>query len=159
MLFVRLVVAIFCILTAQSAWAGPGLDPREQLADAASEARARALFKQLRCVVCQSESLDDSEADLARDMRRLIRDQITAGRSDQQIIASLTASYGEFVLLSPPARPSTWALWFGPFVLLAAVAGMVGWFLFGRRVVAQDQALSADEAEAVQDLRRNLPPG
>jgi cytochrome c-type biogenesis protein CcmH len=158
-MWLRLVLCLFVLFGTAPAFAGPGLDPREQLSDPAQEARARALFKQLRCVVCQSESLDDSEADLARDMRRLIRDRIEAGETDGQVVAFLTSRYGEFVLLAPPARPSTWALWFGPFALLALVLTLVAWFLYRRRRAAAEAPLSGEEAGAIEDVRRNLPPG
>jgi cytochrome c-type biogenesis protein CcmH len=159
MVWRRILTCALVFLMAQAAWAGPGLDPREQLPDAAAETRARALFKQLRCVVCQSESLDDSEAELARDMRHLIRAQIASGKSDADVVTHLTSRYGDFVLLSPPSRPSTWALWFGPFALLAIVLTLVGWFLARRRGTALDAPLSSAEAEALADARRNLPPG
>src|SRR5581483_1912023 len=87
------------------------IDPGEQLADPALEARARALSKELRCMVCQNESIDDSEAPLAHDLRVLVRDRLKAGDSDQQILTFLVARYGEFVLLRPPLSWHTVALW------------------------------------------------
>src|SRR5919106_1155166 len=101
-------------------------NPDEILQDRALEQRARALSKQLRCLVCQNQSIDDSDADLARDLRRIVREQLVAGRSDAQIIEYLTARYGDFVLLKPPVKPATWGLWFGPALVLAiAAAGIV----------------------------------
>jgi len=88
--------------------------PSEQLADPALEARARALSKELRCLVCQNESIDDSNADLAHDLRVLVRERLVAGDSDQQVLAYLRSRYGDFVLLRPPIDPATWFLWFGP---------------------------------------------
>ncbi|HMR29649.1 MAG TPA: cytochrome c-type biogenesis protein CcmH [Geminicoccaceae bacterium] len=88
--------------------------PDEMLADPALEARARALGHELRCLVCQNQSIDDSDADLARDLRRLVRERLTAGDSDAEAKAFLVARYGDFVLLEPPFRPSTWLLWLGP---------------------------------------------
>lgn len=138
------------------AFAGPGLDPVEALPDARQEARARALFKELRCVVCQSESLDDSEADLARDMRKLVRTQISEGRSDHEVKSYLTARYGDFVLLSPPSRPSTWALWFGPFALLVAVLAAV-FYVVSRRLTGQGESpLSKAEAQALAEADKGL---
>lgn len=136
--------------------AGPGLDPVEALANPEQEARARALFKELRCVVCQSESLDDSEADLARDMRKLVRTQIAQGRTDAEVKSYLTERYGDFVLLSPPKRPSTWALWYGPFALLLAVIGVVLWFLTRRRAGGTETPLSKDEKQALAAADKGL---
>ena len=95
--------------------AEPTLD--RPLADAASEARARALMKEIRCVVCQSESIDESNADIAADLRNIVREQIAAGRSDTEIEGYLTARYGDFVLLDPPFKARTLILWLGPFAL------------------------------------------
>lgn len=152
----RLVwLALALLFFAPFAAAGPGLDPIEALPNAAQEARARALFKELRCVVCQSESLDDSEADLARDMRRLVRGQIAAGRNDAEVRSYLVARYGEFVLLSPPSKPSTWALWFGPFVLFGIILSAILWFLLHRRS-APEQPLSSEELSQLADSGENL---
>jgi cytochrome c-type biogenesis protein CcmH len=86
--------------------------------DAVLEQRVRALSQQLRCLVCQNESLADSQADLAADLRTQIREQMMAGRSDSQITTFLTDRYGDFVLYRPRVKPQTYTLWFGPFVLL-----------------------------------------
>lgn len=98
-------------------WHGDGLAVEDP------EARARALASELRCVVCQNQSLLDSDADLARDMRALIRERIDAGDTDETIVAFLVERYGDFILLQPPFKPATWVLWLGPlaFLLLAAV--------------------------------------
>lgn len=149
------MATLFLWIATLPALAGPGLDPVEALPNAAQEARARALFKELRCVVCQSESLDDSEADLAKDMRRLVRTQVAAGQTDDQIRAYLTGRYGEFVLLEPPARPSTWALWFGPFALLLVVFGAIGWMFF-RRGPAPETPLTDEERALLTDNHGNL---
>jgi cytochrome c-type biogenesis protein CcmH len=89
------------------------------LADPALEARARAVMKEIRCVVCQSESINDSDADIAADLRNIVREQIAAGRSTEEIEDYLTARYGDFVLLDPPFKARTLILWLGPFVLVA----------------------------------------
>src|SRR5262245_60071889 len=86
--------------------------------DPAVEQRLTKLSQELRCLVCQNETLADSRADLAEDLRDEIRTQIRAGKSDQEIIAFLTQRYGDFILYRPPVRPKTYLLWFGPFVLL-----------------------------------------
>lgn len=98
----------------------------ESLPDPAQEARARALYRELRCVVCQGQSIDDSNAPLAADLRALVREQIVQGDSDDEIKDFMVARYGAFVLLRPPLRGDTYALWFAPFVLLLIGAGAVG---------------------------------
>jgi cytochrome c-type biogenesis protein CcmH len=110
-----------------------GVTPDEVLADPALDARARALGKELRCLVCQNQSIDDSDADLARDLRRIVRERLVAGDSDAEIIAFLTARYGDFVLLRPPVRPATWGLWFGPALLLLGAASGIAVYLARRR--------------------------
>ena len=156
MRWLAVCVAALCICLTVPAFAGPGLDPVEALPDAGQEARARALFKELRCVVCQSESLDDSEADLAQDMRKLVRTQIAEGRTDAEVKSYLTQRYGDFVLLSPPDRPSTWALWYGPFGLLLAVVGGALWFLTHRRIARSEAPLSEAEKQALADADKRL---
>jgi len=94
------------------------VEPGEELSDAALEARARSISAELRCLVCQNESIDTSEADLARDLRRIVRERLKAGESDDQIKAFVVQRYGEFVLLRPRVDAGTSALWFGPFGLL-----------------------------------------
>ena len=91
-------------------------DPAERLPDPAQEARAREIFKDVRCLVCQNESIDDSEADLAHDLRQIVREQVRAGRSEAEIKRFLTDRYGEFVLLTPSFSAGNLALWGGPFV-------------------------------------------
>ncbi len=125
--------------------------PDEMLKDPVLEQRARALSKQLRCLVCQNQSIDDSDADLADDLRRLVRERLVAGDSDQQIIAFLTARYGDFVLLKPPVEPATWGLWFGPAVLLLAGAGGIAIHLHRRRR-AEPEALTAAEQARLDTL-------
>lgn len=88
------------------------------LADSAKEAQARALFKEIRCVVCQSESIADSPADVARDMRKLIRDQLAGGKKSEDILSMLRSRYGDQILMTPPLKPATYALWFGPMAIL-----------------------------------------
>lgn len=97
-------------------------DPSERLPDPAQEARARTLFSQVRCLVCQNESIDDSDAELAGDLRRVVREQVAAGRSDAQVKRFLTDRYGEFVLLKPAFSIGNAALWLAPF--LAVLAGL-----------------------------------
>jgi len=102
--------------------AGPALaavgDPSEQLPDPAQEERARAIGRELRCMVCQNQSIEDSEADLARDLRRIVREQVAAGRTDEQVINYLHDRYGDFVLLRPPFTLATALLWGMPVIAL-----------------------------------------
>ncbi|MYE58517.1 MAG: cytochrome c-type biogenesis protein CcmH [Alphaproteobacteria bacterium] len=126
-------LAILALLLALlSAPAQAALDASEMLADPALEARARALAKGLRCVICQNQPIDDSGADLARDLRRSLRARLLAGDSDEEAIGYLTKRYGDYVLLEPPLKPATWALWFAP-AGFAAVALLLALRYFRRR--------------------------
>jgi len=139
---------LFATLALLVAFGGQALalQPDEMLADPALEARARDLSKGLRCLVCQNQSIDDSDADLARDLRVLLRERLVAGDSDAQVIAFLTARYGDFVLLKPPVTPVTWALWFGPAALLLIGAGGIVVGLRRRKTAdAELDALSEQE--------------
>jgi cytochrome c-type biogenesis protein CcmH len=127
------------LLLAFVATAG-AVEPRERLADPALEARARALSKELRCLVCQNESIDDSGADLAHDLRVLLRERIGGGDSDAQALQFLVSRYGEFVLLQPPVAPATYALWFGPPAVLALGAAAALLYLRRRRATAAEPA-------------------
>ena len=116
------------------------------------EKRVMNLSKELRCLVCQNETLADSRADLAVDLRNEIRDQMKAGKSDKEIIAFLTARYGDFVLYRPPIRPTTYLLWFGPFLLL--IIGMVILYKYVRQRsdLIVPQPLSKDERRRAEEL-------
>jgi cytochrome c-type biogenesis protein CcmH len=96
-------------------------------ADPAMEARARALQRQLRCLVCQGESIDESGASLAADLRQLVRRQMAEGKSDAQIKQYLVARYGDFILMKPPLQADTYALWLAPFVVLLGAGGVAFW--------------------------------
>jgi cytochrome c-type biogenesis protein CcmH len=117
--------------------------PDELLEDPELERRARALSKELRCLVCQNQSIDDSDADLARDLRRIVRERLLAGDSDDEIIEFITERYGDFALLRPPVKPSTWVLWYGPPVLFV-IAG-IGLALYVRRRRSEPVAAPTDE--------------
>lgn len=124
-------------------------DPSERLPDPEQEARARELFQEVRCLVCQNESIDDSEAELAADLRLIVREQVAAGRSDAEIRDFLTDRYGDYVLLKPPFNAGAAALWLVPF--LVAGAGLA--FLFGRlRQAAAEPELTPEEAERLARL-------
>ncbi|MGY3608317.1 MULTISPECIES: cytochrome c-type biogenesis protein [unclassified Bradyrhizobium] len=123
-----------CVLAFAVSFGAPAafaVQPDEIMADPAKEARARELSRELRCMVCQNQSIDDSEAPLARDLRILVRERIAAGDSDRQVIDFLVARYGEFVLLKPRFNPHTLLLWLVPPLVL--VGGGVALWLFGRR--------------------------
>ena len=107
------------------------VDPGEILKDPNLEKRARSISKGLRCVVCQNQSIDDSDAQLARDLRILVRNRIVAGDSDTAVIDYVVSRYGDFVLLKPPVKGVTLVLWFGP--IFMTLAGLIGLILFFRR--------------------------
>jgi cytochrome c-type biogenesis protein CcmH len=120
--------------------------PDERLADPALEARARAIGQELRCLVCQNQSIDDSNADLAHDLRVLVRERLAKGDSDNQVVDYVSSRYGDYVLLRPPVKPGTWALWFGPpALLLLGAAGVVLFFRRRRTAVSAPPPLSDDE--------------
>jgi cytochrome c-type biogenesis protein CcmH len=127
------------------------VQPDELLKDPALEARARVISKDLRCVVCQNQSIDDSDAPLARDLRIVVREQLTMGHSDDQVIDYVVQRYGQFVLLKPPVEGDTLPLWLGPF----AVLGIGGVALFGwarRRKPPEVTPLTAAEAAEIENL-------
>lgn len=132
--------------------------PEEMLPDPALEARARALSTEIRCQVCQNQTIDDSNAPLAADLRRLVRERLVSGDSDAQVLTYLVQRYGDYVLMRPPVRPSTWPLWFGPAaILLIAAASLV---LFLRRRSTAPEVLvklAAEEERRLTDIleRRN----
>jgi cytochrome c-type biogenesis protein CcmH len=126
--------------------AAPALavEPGEALKDPALEARARALSAELRCLVCQNQSIDDSQAPLAKDLRLLVRERLTAGDSDAQVMKFLVDRYGDFILLKPPLRTGTLLLWGAPVLVLGL--GVLALALKARRRVAADgAALTAQE--------------
>lgn len=138
------------LLTAMlAAMAGPAraVNPDEQMADPALEARAHQLSKNLRCVVCQNQSIDDSDAALARDLRLILRERIAAGDTDQQAMNFLVERYGNFVRLKPPLQFDTLELWFGPLVALLLGGLGVGVYIRGR---ASQSALALSEAEEAE---------
>lgn len=136
-------------LTMQPAFA---VNPDEVLADVVLEKRARALSTNLRCLVCQNQSIDDSDAELARDLRLLVRERLVAGDTDQQILDYMVARYGEFVLLKPKFSARTYLLWATPLLLL--MAGGVGLVLVSSRSSKRKQPvpLSDDEETALAKI-------
>ncbi len=123
------------------------------LTDAAQEARAQALFKDVRCVVCQHEAIADSPAGVAGDMRRLIREEIASGATDQQVRDDLVRRFGDYVLFTPPVRAGTWLLWFGPFALVALAALIL--VLRSRRRAVETTPLSPEEEARLDEVLRN----
>ncbi|HEY9235270.1 MAG TPA: cytochrome c-type biogenesis protein, partial [Phenylobacterium sp.] len=138
------MAAILCIAAAS--------DPAERLPDPAQEARARELFREVRCLVCQNESIDDSNAELAADLRRLVREEIKAGRTDDEVRKYLTDRYGEFVLLKPAFSWGNAMLWGAP--LLVVLAGLLLLVRNFRNRVEADE-LTPDEVERLNRLSRD----
>jgi len=125
--------------------------PSEQLADPVLEARARSISQELRCVVCQNQSIDDSDAPLAADLRVIVREQLRLGKTDEQTKQYLVSRYGTYVLLRPPLRPDTWLLWLGPFAALGL--GGLGVFAYLRtRRGGAPVPLTDDEAARLDEL-------
>ncbi|HYV28261.1 MAG TPA: cytochrome c-type biogenesis protein [Candidatus Eisenbacteria bacterium] len=116
------------------------------------EQRMKVLTEQLRCMVCQNETLDASRADLAENLRKEIREQIKAGKSDQEIIAFLTQRYGDYVLYNPPVKKTTYLLWFGPFVLLIGGTVVLYRYVRNRREMIKESPLSADERKRAEEI-------
>ena len=122
--------------------------PSEQLADPKLEARARTISQELRCVVCQNQTIDDSDATLAHDLRLIVRERLRAGDTDEQVKAYVVHRYGAYVLLRPPLEPATVLLWFGPpIVLIAGIAG--SWIYLRRRRQTRQAILTKDEEMAL----------
>ena len=136
--------------------AGFAVQPDEKLDDPVLEGRARELSHLIRCLVCQNESIDTSNAPLARELRLLVRERLTAGDSDQEVLHFLVARYGDFVLLRPRLTPANYLLWFGPAVLLLLGLGGIALY-FRRRRPAKSQALSAEEEARLARLMEQDP--
>jgi cytochrome c-type biogenesis protein CcmH len=145
-LFLSVIMLASLALFAVAKEAQPSSD------DPALDQRMMNLSRELRCLVCQNETLADSRADLAEDLRSQIREQMKAGKSDKEIVAYLTARYGKFILYNPPIDPTTYLLWFGPFVLLLAGLFVLFRYVKQRRELIIDQPLSADERRRAETL-------
>lgn len=158
----RLPTTLLAALFAVFALGAPSLHavhPDEVLDDPALEARARALSAGLRCLVCQNQSIDDSDAPLAKDLRVLVRERLKAGDSDEEIIAFVVSRYGEFVLLKPRFTPHTWLLWLAtPLLLLLAIVGILYGYIRRATVSAAPRALTTSEqAQLDRLLHENAP--
>jgi len=150
-------LASFAVAFALLAGPAGAVNPDEQLADPALEARAHKLSRELRCVVCQNQSIDDSDATLARDLRIILRERISAGDSDKQAVDFIVARYGSFVQLDPPLRLDTLALWFGPLAVL--VLGGIGAVVYirGRSPARAGDLTPEEEAELAEMLKSDDP--
>jgi cytochrome c-type biogenesis protein CcmH len=152
----RILILAFAVAVLAGSPAAYAVQPDEIMSDPAREARARDLSRELRCMVCQNQSIDDSEAPLARDLRLLVRERIAAGDSDAQVIDFLVARYGEFVLLKPRLEPHTLLLWLLPPLVLAG-GGVALWLNSRRRsrsAFGRDPSLMKLTAEEEQRLER-----
>ena len=143
----RLLACVFVVATMLGGPAAYAVQPDEIMSDPAKEARARDLSRELRCMVCQNQSIDDSDAPLARDLRLLVRERIATGESDSQVIDFLVARYGEFVLLKPRLSAHTLLLWGAPFALV--LFGFAGFLRRRVAVVPAEAPLSAAEQDAL----------
>jgi cytochrome c-type biogenesis protein CcmH len=148
---VRTLQRIAAALSAMVLLGAAAADPADRLADPAQEAHARTLFRDVRCLVCQSQSIDESDAPLARDLRQLVRAQVAQGRSDAQIRAFLVSRYGQFVLLTPKASLGNAILWVGPLLVVAAGAAAL---IMRRRAAAEASGLDGQEEAALEKLSR-----
>ena len=146
---IRTLFSLLLVLMTLSAFAKEAA-PLAQ--DPALEARLMRLSKELRCLVCQNETLADSQAGLADDLRNEVREKMRQGMSDAEIKHYLTQRYGDFVLYRPPVKSITWLLWFGPFLLLLGAAASLLFFLKRQRRTLDETPLSAIEAARVQSL-------
>lgn len=148
-----LLILLVCLLPA-FAHAG---EAKDMAADPVLEKRMIGLAENLRCLVCQNESLASSHADLAEDLRREVREQMQKGLSDQEIIDYLVSRYGDFVLYDPPVKKSTLVLWYGPFALLLLGGGVLIYQLRKRKKQIPEAELSAEDAQRAAELLNETP--
>jgi len=148
----KLLTAVLAGFLATSVHA---VQPDEMLKDPALEARAREVSRDLRCLVCQNQSIDDSDAPLAHDLRVLLRQRLAAGDSDEQARKFLVDRYGDYVLLKPPFKKTTLVLWFGPFLLLLAGVGAAFAVYRQRRLKPAADVLSAEEKARLDRLLKD----
>ena len=147
--------AFVLVLLLMAATPAGAVLPDEMLADPVLEARARDISKNLRCLVCQNQSIDDSDAGLARDLRVIVRERLVAGDSDSAVVDFVVGRYGDFVLLNPPFKATTYVLWIGPVVIAALGLLAVVVFFRRRRTAAGAQApppLSDEEKKRLEAL-------
>ena len=148
-----LLIAGLILTLSGPAMAEPAAAPDQPLTSPAQEARAQALFQDVRCVVCQHESIADSPAGIAGDMRRLVREEIASGATDAEVRADLVRRWGDYILFKPPVEPGTWLLWFGPLLALVGVGGILAWRGWKKRADAAAEApLSPEETRRLEEL-------
>ena len=147
----RILITAF-IVTAILAGFAAAVEPDEMLGDPVLEQRARDISRNLRCLVCQNQSIDDSDADLARDLRLIVRQRLVAGDSDEAVLQYVVDRYGDYVLLRPPMKATTYALWFGPLALLLIGGGGLAIALRRRRAAPDAPALTAKEQARIREL-------
>ena len=150
----RLASFLFVLMLLATPTPSMAVEPDEVLANPVLEARARALSKGIRCLVCQNQSIDDSNASLAKDLRVIVRERLVAGDSDTAVRDFLVARYGEFVLLKPRITVATYALWYGPWFFLAFGALGAVVFLMRRRDTPRAAPLDTEEASRLAELMR-----
>jgi cytochrome c-type biogenesis protein CcmH len=146
-IWILALVILFCAARPAAA-----VDPDEMLKDPAQEARAEEVGRQLRCPVCKAESIEESDADFTRDLRRVVRERIVAGDTNRQVLDFMHARYGDFILLKPPFQPSTWALWLAPPAVLL-LGGGLAFFVMRRRPSLDAAPLTDAEKSAVEAMK------
>lgn len=155
----RVWIGGICLALLLAGGSAVAVEPGEQLKNPALEARARAIGAELRCLVCQNETIDESGAGLAHDIRIMLRQHLTAGDTDEQAIKAIVDRYGDFVLLDPPVKPATYVLWFGPLaILLAGLLGAAVWLKRRPRTTEATMPLTADERRRLDSMLREADP-
>jgi len=155
MRYLSIVLLLFALIATPTL----AVEPDEMLSDPLLEARAREISKELRCVVCQNQDIDSSNAGVARDLRLLVRERLVAGDTNDEVLAFIQARYGDYVLLKPPFKPSTYVLWFAPLFLIFLV------FILGWRVLAASNrtqslhALTREEEAYADQVIKNYQKG
>ncbi|MFC4351856.1 cytochrome c-type biogenesis protein CcmH [Fodinicurvata halophila] len=149
-----LLLVVFCLVLPATALA---VLPDEKLDDPELEARAQELSEEIRCVVCQHESIETSNAGIARDIRILIRERLAAGQNEQQIRDYLVSRYGDYILFRPPMKPATWLLWFGPALVFAIGLAALATYLRKRRPQDSLSQLSDEERRRLRQLTEEEP--
>jgi cytochrome c-type biogenesis protein CcmH len=147
---------VFAAIAVTLALAGTAraVEPDEMLKDPKQEARAEAIGRQLRCPVCKTESIEESDADFTKDLRKLVREQVAAGKTNRQVLDYMHERYGDFILLRPPFKPSTWLLWLAPPVILVLGGGTIAWIAVRRRpATTEPPTLSEVELAALKVLK------
>jgi len=140
-----------CLLSV-NAMGARAIEPAEVLTDPALEGRAREISKELRCLVCQNQSIDDSDAELAQDLRQLVRERLVAGDTDNQVVEYVVSRYGDFVLLKPPLKPETFALWFGPAILAVIALLAIAIYYRRARTPVEPEPLSVAEQDRLKKV-------